>query len=534
MTKAKKVLAAALALVMAASAVPMAFAADDSEAPLAPTAPVREGGWTSEEGQDYWNNTDGVRGYGSTFRVNKQEFTFVQTKDDEAFKFEFYADAILSWDVGDLIPYAWVFGTEERSQTFTTPVGKDMVLTWDQTIGQLQANVWKGATVSVIFTGEGAKTYDTTLDVAYAYDENWGGADQYEAHYLVPMKVTVIDARQLANWIASAEKILPNEASYEAAGWALFEQMYNAAVATLADPAITQAAVATATTNLQNAIGALKELRPDVEALNNAIAAAQAKLAEAQESGDYIQADVDALAAVINEAVELAYYADRNSKEENYAMVAELEAAVAALRFAPADYSVLDACIAEANVILSDKNLSDKYTPDSVAALKAAYDSAKAAKRDQLEKDYQETINALAATLRTAIDTLEVKTGAVTSVAIKLANNDSANSFEGNVIYHKTPFFSTWASQTVDLTIEANAGAEIASIAWVPANWSVDEPEANIENYKGTRDDQITIRPTFGIGPRSFWVKAVVTDIWGTTVESAPVKVRFINFDWQK
>lgn len=105
------------------------------------------------------------------------------------------------------------------------------------------------------------------------------------------------------------------------------------------------------------------------------------------------------------------------------------------------------------------------------------------------------------------------------------------------MIYHMTPWYKTWTSQTVDLKVETNKDADIASIEWVAANWSAEKgkAEAKIENYKeNAADDTVTIRPTFGIGPRSFWVKAIVTDVHGTIVQTAPIKVRFINYDWQK
>lgn len=551
---AKKVLSAALALVMTASAMPMVFAAED-EAPLAPTEPLRQSDWTGDESGNFSAGEAATYGKGAgywvSFLMTDQEFTFLQTKDDQKFEFKFWLNAGRNNDYN----YGWVYNQDKYAQDLISPVGKDTVLTWESYIpnsdktmffpnGMLPAlrnglNIWQGgwdyAPITVQFTGNGANVYETALGLHYDGRENqtWGENPLYVE---IPITVTVIDARQLVNWIDVAEKTLPNKDSYEEAGWEIFEMMYEAAKKALADPEITQESADTAAKNLQNAYNSLKELRPDIEALNNAIAAAQAKLAEAQESGYYIQSDVDALNAVIEEAKELAYYAESNTKEENLAMVDRLEAAVAALRFAPANYTTLENYIAEAKAIFDDKNLTDKYTQESLENLQDAYDNAKkvAAVSDELAKDYQATIDAAASTLRTAIDTLEAKTGVVTSAEIKLVGNDSANSFEGNVIYHKTPWYKTWTSQTVDLKVETNKDAQIASIEWVPANWSEDKPEAKIENYQGGKDDTVTIRPTFGIGPRSFWVKAIVMDIHGTTVETAPVKVRFINYDWQK
>lgn len=544
---AKKILSAALALVMTASAMPMVFAAED-EAPLAPTEPLRQGDWTGDESGNFSAGDAATYGKGTgywvSFLMSDQEFTFLQTKDDQKFEFKFWLNA----GRNNIYNYGWVYNQDKYAQDLISPIGKDTVLTWgsymDYMLPALRngLEIWQGgwayAPITVQFTGDGAHVYETALGLNY--DGRRLQTDGENPLYVeIPITVTVIDARQLVNWIDVAEKTLPNKDSYEEAGWEIFEMMYEAAKKALADPEITQDSADTAAKNLQNAYNSLKELRPDIEALNNAIAAAQAKLAEAQENGYYIQSDVDALAAVIEEAEELAYYAESNTKEENLAMVDRLEAAVAALRFAPADYTELENYIAEAKAIFDDKNQTDKYTEESLQELQDAYDNAKkvAAVSGQLAKDYQATIDAAASTLRTAIDTLEPKTGVVTSATIKLAGNDSANSFEGNVIYHMTPWYKTWTSQTVDLKVETNKDADIASIEWVAANWSAEKgkAEAKIENYKeNAADDTVTIRPTFGIGPRSFWVKAIVTDVHGTIVETAPIKVRFINYDWQK
>ena len=75
---AKRVLALALALIMALSVMPAAFAAT-------PTGPVdRTPGNHSSEVKT---------GNYVQFRVNFQNMTFIQTKDDEAFRFQFLLEA---------------------------------------------------------------------------------------------------------------------------------------------------------------------------------------------------------------------------------------------------------------------------------------------------------------------------------------------------------------------------------------------------------------------------------------------------------
>lgn len=122
------------------------------------------------------------------------------------------------------------------------------------------------------------------------------------------------------------------------------------------------------------------------------------------------------------------------------------------------------------------------------------------------------------------------KSIALESVSIVPMNG--SDELSGEVIYHKTPWTKTWTSQTVELGFTVNEGVEVASVKWEAANWSVNDPEAKFEG--GVDGNTTTVRPTFGVGPRSFWVQVTVTDILGNSVTSAPVKVRFYNWDWQK
>ena len=87
---AKRVLALALALIMALSVMPAAFAADV-------TGPVQR-----TEG----NLVGGVdAGHYVSFRANFQNMTFIQTKDNEAFRFQFWMDAKKNAGVN----YGWIY-----------------------------------------------------------------------------------------------------------------------------------------------------------------------------------------------------------------------------------------------------------------------------------------------------------------------------------------------------------------------------------------------------------------------------------------
>lgn len=168
--------------------------------------------------------------------------------------------------------------------------------------------------------------------------------------------------------------------------------------------------------------------------------------------------------------------------------------------------------------------VEENYDADKWAAYEAALDAAEATAAEELAT--QAEVNAAVAALNAALKALPVGTE-LTEVKIV----STSDTLEGNVIYHKVPWYKTWMSQTVDLALEYTEGAEIVSVQWQAANWSIDDPEAKIENAD---NDSATIRPTFGIGTRSFWVQAVVTDVNGNVVPSDPVKVRFYNWDWQK
>lgn len=168
--------------------------------------------------------------------------------------------------------------------------------------------------------------------------------------------------------------------------------------------------------------------------------------------------------------------------------------------------------------------VEDDYDAEKWAAFEAALDAAEATAAEELAT--QAEVNAAVASLNAALKALPV---APELTEVKIVS--TSDTLEGNVIYHKVPWYKTWMSQTVDLALEYTEGAEIVSVQWQAANWSIDDPEAKIENAD---NDSATIRPTFGIGARSFWVQAVVTDVNGNTVTSDPVKVRFYNWDWQK
>ena len=139
----------------------------------------------------------------------------------------------------------------------------------------------------------------------------------------------------------------------------------------------------------------------------------------------------------------------------------------------------------------------------------------------------QTDVDTAAAALASALETMQTYTP-LTSVTIVPLNDGDWR--DGQLVYHQTPWHKTWTSQTVALGIQVNDGAAVKSVTWAPANWSIDEPEAKIEG--ATDQETAVVRPTFGVGPRSFWITVTVEDFNGNKATDT-VKVRFYNWDWQ-
>lgn len=260
----------------------------------------------------------------------------------------------------------------------------------------------------------------------------------------------------------------------------------------------------------------------DMTALNAAISAAEAKL-NAANIGNYTEASVKALEAALKAARDLR---DTNPDVLQQAAVnAEADRLNAVqLVLKGADYSALDAIIQAATDRLNAPDINT-FTPASVDALKAALAAAKEIDRG-LNINYQPEINEAVANVQTAIDGL-TPYQALSSVAI----TSGGQAVDGQVLYVKVPWYKTYKSQSVVVGFQTNAGAEVKSVSWSYANWSVDKPEANIETPNA---ETTVIRPNGkGIGARSCWITVTVEDYYGNKVTSSPIKVRFYNWDWQ-
>lgn len=184
-----------------------------------------------------------------------------------------------------------------------------------------------------------------------------------------------------------------------------------------------------------------------------------------------------------------------------------------------ADMEKLNKLIA---VVEADASLTpDQYDEALLAVLQAALKDAKAIAAEELST--QAAVDQAYASLLDAYGALG-KSVPLESVAI------TGGERNGNVIYVKVPWTQPYRKASVDLGIQVTEGAEIASVTWAPANWSVDRPEANIE----ANGDTAKITPNGrGVGARSMWITVTVEDVYGN-VQTDTVKVRFYNWNWQK
>lgn len=260
----------------------------------------------------------------------------------------------------------------------------------------------------------------------------------------------------------------------------------------------------------------------DLTALLDAIAAAEAKMA-APGYADYTAASRAAFEEALAKAQALRDEMPNILRQDEVNAMADMLNSVK-LSLRGADYTALDEVIAEAQALLGT-SLSDKYTSASIKALESALTEAENVDR-ALDVSDQNYVDDVAQALRNAIDALEPY-NKVTGVEI----TQNGTVVDGQVAYVKVPWYKTYKSQSTTLGYQLTGDANVASVKWELANWSVDNPEADIiDNGDGT----VTVKPNGrGIGARSCWVKVIVTDVNGNTVEDV-VKVRFYNWNWQK
>lgn len=181
------------------------------------------------------------------------------------------------------------------------------------------------------------------------------------------------------------------------------------------------------------------------------------------------------------------------------------------------------AALNEAIALVEGANLEG----DQLAAVAGFLETAKNVAAEELAS--QDEVNAACAALLDAFYALELGEK-VTDVTI--TQNGAP---VGETVYQKVKWTKKWNSTPVTLGVQINGGelgiGDVKSVTWQYANWSVDKPEADIE----ANGMEATIRAKNSVvGAHSCWIQVTVEDMYGNTVTSNPVKVRFYNYDWQK
>ena len=168
---------------------------------------------------------------------------------------------------------------------------------------------------------------------------------------------------------------------------------------------------------------------------------------------------------------------------------------------------------------------STELTEEQAAAIETTLNAAKYVQGRELatQDDVDSVTNALIAALKS----LDLG-GSIESVVIT-QNGEAV----GQVVYQQVKWYNRWNSTPVELGIQINEGATVRSITWSYANWSVDDPEADIEAAEDGMTALIRAKNSV-VGAHSCWIQVTVEDVYGNKVTSDPVKVRFYNYDWQK
>lgn len=385
----KRVLAGALAALMSLTAIPVAFAAD-------PTGPVSETAGELSGGKD--------TGYWVSFRSNKQYFTFIQTEDDQDFRFQFWLDAKKNAGVN----YGWVLTPQSNGdypQTLTNPIGKSFTVTWDGYIGAMPGNFfggnsWVGTTITIDFVANGGAIYDTALQVWYDSGST-SGSDRGVRTYDIPLDITVLDKRALNSAIAEAEKI-ENTGIYTDESWQNFQNALAAAQSVGGNVITDQTTIDQNTNALIGAMADLVAEDANYTALNAAIADAEAILGEDDVDQNYDADKLAALRAAYDAAKAIAPGLDVTHQDEIDAAAAALANAVAAM-VKLADYSSVEQAIGVFEVLNPNY-----YDAEAFAAVQALVEAARESMENRLPASEQAEVDRMANEILDAIAKLEM------------------------------------------------------------------------------------------------------------------------------
>lgn len=410
----KRVLAVLLALVMVFSTAPIVFAA--------PTGPVQETAGDHAGGKD--------AGHYVSFKVDKQNFTFIQTEDDQEFQFKFYLGAWKNAGVN----YGWVYSQNDKPQTLTTPIGKSFTCVWGKTLGGLPGNLFGGnyevgTDITVTFVADGGKVYNTALGVIYDAGST-ADIERWDSQYNIPLTVTVLDKRALNSAIAAANAAAKDEALYTEATWGDVVTALSKANSVAGNVIDTQENIDRYASALQAAVEALEYKEADYGALGTAKADAEAILNDAKADDTYTIDSLENLRNKYAAAEEVAPDLDIRSQGTIDKAAADLAKAVADIeKFA--NYSVMQSAVA------AFEKLNPAYfAPEDIAALKVKVDAAKEEmkRENKLPASEQADVNSRAMALLKEINSLEKLSAdykafdkAVADARAKLESSDLQN-----------------------------------------------------------------------------------------------------------
>lgn len=217
--------------------------------------------------------------------------------------------------------------------------------------------------------------------------------------FVVAQSKVYVNTDALREAIAAFEKLNPSD--YDEITFAKAEVAYRAAKAELEAnyelTAANQRKVDAAAAALNDAVAQLRYLPADISQLNDALYAAKML-----NTADYL--DFTAVAKAIAAAEDfLAGEYDIRDQAEVDKLAKDINDAVAALKFAPADFTAIDNALAKV-----PKDLQN-YTDESVAALNEAVNAAKEAKNTitREDKDWEAKVEAYAQAVLDAIAGLE-------------------------------------------------------------------------------------------------------------------------------
>lgn len=386
---AKRILSLVIAVIMAMTLAIPAFAA------TTPTSPIKE------EAGDHAGGKDA--GHFVSFKVDKQSFTFIQTENDQQFQFKFYLGAWKNAGVN----YAWVYAQGDKPQTLTEAIGKSFTLTWGKTLGGLPGNLFGGnyevgTDITVTFTADGGKVYNTALGVIYDAGAT-ADIDRWDEQYNIPLTVTVLDKRALNTAIADAN------AACEKSDLYTVETMEDVRVAlanansVAGNVIIDQETITRYATALDGAVAALEYKPADYTALDEAVAAARKLLEVDKPEEVYTAGSLEKLNTAFAAATAVSPDLDIREQADIDKAAGDLKAAVDGIvKFA--DYSKMNDAIAA-----FEKLNANYYDKDVLADIKAKIDDVKNEMKLENRKDesHQADVDKRAEELLNEINSLE-------------------------------------------------------------------------------------------------------------------------------